>query len=82
MTDFNIDFNYVATKRCEDVICTMNSDNIQKYEKLSKEFKKCLTNEQLELFNLFIDELNYIEALREEAIYKQGFKDGIRFIKD
>ena len=52
------------------------------YEKLSAEFEKTLSQEQLEIFHQLSDLRCNDSAFYSEAAYELGFKDGARMMME
>ena len=53
-----------------------NDKTLQEWRKLSAEFQKSLTPEQIETYHILSDMQGESAAKDNEALYIQGFKDG------
>ena len=53
-----------------------NDKSLQEWRKLSAEFEKSLTQEQVNTYHKFSDMQGESVARDNEALYIQGFKDG------
>ncbi len=54
-----------------------NDKTLQEWRKLSAEFQKSLTPEQIETYHRLSDMQGESAAKDNEALYIQGFKDGV-----
>ena len=66
----------------EQCAITAPTELSEEWKRLSEEFEKSLTPEQVEMYHRLSDIQSESASLDNEALYVQGFKDGARMMLD